>query len=232
VAASKLMDTADDFARLVARVVLVGVPLAGTMRSTDALMFGHRDLGDDQVLPIRAASRTWPAVHQMLPAWDAVVELDGTALPRARQLTEADGWPGEVGKDGGIIEEMLVRAREFQALVRNPLDRMVPGVAVLSIMGRKQDTGVHVQWDGTWFRRPFLYEAGDTLVPAQQTLDHAGSQFGDTVVLIAGAVRAQLRVGETVGWGAEVLAAGPERRPHLWPGFESFGSRPCRPSEE
>lgn len=188
-AASKLIGTPDDFARLVARVVLVGAPVAGTMRATDAIMFGRADLGEDQVLPLRAAARTWPALYQMLPAWDAAVQLDDTPLPSDRQLTQPGGWPGEVGKDGGIVLDLLQRGRDFQTLLKDPLDHLLPQIKVLTLMGKRQDTGDTVRWDGTWFHRPFNFIAGDTLVPAKRTVEVCGVEFGNTVAFRTGNVR-------------------------------------------
>ena len=84
---------------------------------------------------------------------------------------------------------LMTSRKTQQALMANPLDHLTPGVRVLTIMGKKQDTGDTVRWDGTWFHRPFNFEAGDTLVPAQRTLDVCGTELGNTVKFFGGNVR-------------------------------------------
>lgn len=204
VLASKLTRRIDDFARLVGRVVLVGAPLAGTLRALEALLPGRKDLGTKQIDATREMARTWPAIHQMLPSWDSVVGVDGAALPDARQFTEIGGYPAPW--DAGMREDLLARARETQEMLQGPLAGMGPGVAKLVVMGDAQDTPVTVEWtaDGGFAcaqpRRDrdapvpcreldFGHESGDSLVPTERTKAWGGERFAKRCWVPPGDIR-------------------------------------------
>lgn len=185
--ASKLTFDINEFSRLVARVVLVGSPLAGTMRAAEALIWGSEGLGSDNRKAARGMALTWPALHQMLPVWRAVVRADGSPEDEERQLLQTEGWPGPAGE--GIRDDMLVRARETAALLSGPFARLGSGTMAMAVMGKRQMTPVEVVRDGD--RLPDLADyhrnqQGDDLVPYRATLDWGGSSFGDRVVALSG----------------------------------------------
>jgi pimeloyl-ACP methyl ester carboxylesterase len=186
VLASKLAVRADDFARLVARVVLVGAPLGGTMRAAEALLTGRDDLGKPMRLAARDMARTWPALYQMLPAWRAVLGTDGSPLPAKQQLTEVGGWPNQ----DGIQADLLLRARETQALLTGPFSYFGPGIATLVILGDKQDTPVTLVRDGDEFPpNTTQNETGDSLVPCARTLQWGGTPYADKAMVFGGNVK-------------------------------------------
>lgn len=184
VLASKLADSPREFASLVGRAVLIGAPLAGTMRALEAIMFGRDDLGDENRTGILAAARTWPALYQMLPAWASAVTPAGEVLPADEQLIWPKGW-GALMKEG-IQEDLLQRARETQALLRGPFSHMAPGVATLTIMGNRQATGIAVVRNDGEFDPKFATATGDSLVPETLTSDLIGPPVFDRRVILAG----------------------------------------------
>jgi len=59
------------------------------MRAADALCFGSEDLGKDEQACARALARSWPALCQMLPSWDAAEERPlGAPGTRGRAVKE------------------------------------------------------------------------------------------------------------------------------------------------
>ena len=187
VLASKLTARVDDFSRLVARVVLVGAPLAGTTRATEALLWGSEGLGKDQVAAARAMARTWPSLYQMLPSWRAVLDREGNPVRQDRQLTEPGGWPGERGR--GIQEDLLRRAREPQALLHGPFSYFGPGVITLAIQGQKQMTPVSLARTNGRYprgRKKMKNQLGDSLVPSKKTLEWGGVPFANQVTVLTG----------------------------------------------
>ena len=205
VLAAKLARRVDDFARLVARVVLVGAPLAGTMRALEALMPGRQDLGTKNIDRTRAMTRTWPAIYQMLPAWNGAVNGSGDPLPGDRQFDQVGGYPAPW--DADVSADNLERARETQSLFEGPMSGFGTGVATIAIMGRAQDTPLTLEWtpaDGFKCKKPrqdqgapvpckefeFSTEKGDSLVPAQETLDWGGTRFKGRSSILEGNPRA------------------------------------------
>ena len=186
VAASKLMATPAAFAELVARVILVAGPLAGTMRAAEALLFGRHDLGDDATQDVRAASRTWPALYQMLPSWSAILGPDDHPLPPSQQLLQPGGWVDD-GLPPGVLEDMCTRAKETQALFEGPFSYMGPRVGKLVILGKEQVTPITVLRNGdTMDQEHETLELGDTLVPYAHTMSWGGKPYGNWVVAIVG----------------------------------------------
>ncbi len=184
VLASKMAEPGE-FARLVSRVILVGVPLAGTLRAVEALVFGNTGLGRREQPLARAIARTWPAVYQMLPAWPCVTDEQGYPLPREEQLLEVGGWPE--GWNEGVSEDMLGRAREVQQMLVNPFENFGPGITVTTILGTNQETGVALtRTDDSFTRIVARKKAGDNLVPHQQTIEWGGNPVRYTVVPFAG----------------------------------------------
>ncbi len=185
--ASKLTFDINEFSRLVARVVLVGSPLAGTMRAAEALIWGSEGLGDANREAARGMALTWPALHQMLPVWPAVVRPDASPEDDARQLLRRDGWPGAAG--AGMREDMLSRARETAALLAGPFARLGSGTMAMAVMGKRQMTPVELVRDGDALPDHADYhrnQQGDDLVPYKATLAWGGSSFGDRVVALTG----------------------------------------------
>lgn len=185
--ASKLTFDINEFSRLVARVVLVGSPLAGTMRAAEALLWGSEGLGAAHREAARGMARTWPALHQMLPTWKGIVDPDGAPLPDDQQLLWPDGWPGAVGQ--GIKADMLLRAREGSALLHGPFSRLGSGTMAMALLGKRQMTPVEVVRDADDLPVEQEYarnQQGDGLVPYRATLDWGGAAYGDYVVALTG----------------------------------------------
>ena len=201
VLASRYTTHLEEFARLVARVVLVGCPIAGTLRALEVLASGRGDFGEDPFLydAARGMAQTWPAIYQMLPGWDSVVDPAGNPLPESKQVTRIGGYPG-VWK-GGVSEDLLERARETHKLMERPLAGFGPGVAALVVQGQKQDTPTWLTRDGprlattgnargSRFELDFGTTAGDTLVPSDKTVKWAGRRYDELTLRIAGPVKA------------------------------------------
>lgn len=187
VLASKLTFDVNEFSRLVARVVLVGSPLAGTMRAAEALLWGSEGLGPAHVKAARAMALTWPSLYQMLPTWKAVLDPDGAPHPEERQLLQPGGWPA--GPGDGVEEEHLLRARETARLLQGPLARFGAGTMSMSLLGKRQMTPVWITREGDRLpadRRATKKQQGDGLVPYRKTLQWGGTAYGDTVVALTG----------------------------------------------
>lgn len=183
VLASKLTFDVNEFSRLVARVILVGAPLAGTMRATEALLWGSEGLGAAHVNAARGMALTWPSLFQMLPSWKAVLDPEGEPLGPEQQFLEPGGWPGAFGE--GIEPDLLRRGREAAALLHGPLGRFGTGTMSMSFLGKRQMTPVWVTRTGDDLpvdRRETRNQQGDSLVPYQKTVDWGGTAFGDQVV--------------------------------------------------
>jgi pimeloyl-ACP methyl ester carboxylesterase len=188
VAASALTSSLGEFGALVARAVLVGAPLAGTMRATEALLWGSEDLGEEHVAAARGMARTWPALYQMLPSWNAVVDPDGRESPAEQQLVRREGWPGPWGT--GIQVDHLARARELQGMLHGPFSRMA-GVATMAVLGNRHLTPVTMTRDGDALpgdRKSMARQKGDTLVPYRRTLEWGGRPYADRVLAFTGRV--------------------------------------------
>ena len=187
VLASKMANSADEFAGMVRRVALVGCPLAGTMRAVEALLFGREDLGKENREDVMDAARTWPALYQMLPAWPAARDAKGQPRDPAKQFIWPGGWSSARGTPPN--DDMLTRARETQALLCQPFSHLVPAVKIITIMGRRQPTPVSVQLqkNGRYVQK-YAEEKGDGLVPKEKTNAHIGPSGGsfDTRVTYRG----------------------------------------------
>ena len=200
VLASMLTRDLEEFGRLVARVVLVGCPLAGTQRALEAITVGRADFGDDadRVIAAREMAQTWPALYQMLPAWASVLGTDGRPLPSDRQFLEPGGYPGPWSR--GIDPDLLRRARETHQLFAGPFSRFGPEVRTLVIQGEKQATPTYLVRTGARLataaekvgdRRAldFVTTKGDTLVPSEVTVKWGGRTLRDRTIRIAGKVK-------------------------------------------
>jgi len=157
---------AAEWDRLVSRVVLVGSPLAGTLNALEALLPGSPSLGDDNRILARDMARTWPALYQMLPAWSCIEESDGDPRAPADQVLEPGGWPGQAG----ITADLLTRAQEAQALLRNPFAEF--GAAeVRAFLGTNHKTPQALIRDADEDGRfVFKDQSGDSLVPHARTM--------------------------------------------------------------
>jgi pimeloyl-ACP methyl ester carboxylesterase len=193
VAASKILDDPARFETLVARVALLGAPLAGTMRAADALCFGSEELGRDERSFARALARTWPALYQMLPSWDAILDATDQPLPVAEQLLELGGWP-EVD---GVTGDLLQRAKAIQATLRDPFSRF-GSTRVVAIMTSNKPTKItmaRVPAAGGDVFEGANHQGGDGLVPFEQTRSWGGAAFDEFVVHVPGNVRAHAFLG-------------------------------------
>jgi len=188
VLASKLAESPREFASLVGRAVLVGAPLAGTVRALDAILFGRADLGKKNIPGLLAAARTWPALYQMLPAWPAAVNQDGNPFPPEQQFIWPAGWGPLISQ--GIQEDLLLRARETQALLMGPYSHLAPGVDTLTIMGKRQNTPIAVPKRGGHFVQDYKNQKGDSLVPEAITSGHIGTPVFDRRKSFTGKVEA------------------------------------------
>ncbi len=187
VLASKLAN-AGEFAALAARVALIGSPLAGTMVAVEALLTGSSGLGKKERGLARTMARTWPALYQMLASWPCVCREDGSAYPAGSQLLQPTGWPA--ADASGIDPDLLLRARDTQAMLTDPLANFGPGIAVRTFMGLSEDTGTRLTRTGDAFGKIVADKtAGDDLVHFQRTLDWGGKPFGYTCYPFGGATR-------------------------------------------
>lgn len=177
VLASKLMDAEDDLARHVRSVTLVGAPLAGTLNAAEAMIVG--DNAGERLSPVmRRTIRTWPAIYQMLPAWPAVVGADDAPAPAPEQLPRPGGWPGVEGID----DDLLLRAREAQTLLRDPLSHMEGvDVRIYWAENRKTWTAIRRSASGPLTWNPVEHEKGDSLVPFATSLRTIGTRHGPHV---------------------------------------------------
>ena len=193
VAASKILDDPVRFDSLVARVVLLGTPLAGTMRAADALCFGSEELGKDERAFARALGRTWPALYQMLPSWDAILGPTDQPLPATEQLLELGGWP----EPEGVTADLLQRAKELQALLRDPFARFgsTRAVAIMTSNKPTKLTMVRVVTAGGESFEAEDHQGGDSLVPFEQTRSWGGAALDPFVVHVPGNVRAHAFLG-------------------------------------
>lgn len=198
IALAARMAGAADFSRLVGRAVLVGAPLAGSMKASGALVWGSTSLGPGQEARAVEMARTWPAIFQMNPSWAAVTDAGGTPLPDAQQFAQAGGWPAS----WNIDPDMLQRSRDVMAMLRNPLAAFGPGVASLTLMGNALDTPVStVRTGDTFLEASQVNKPGDTLVPADITTSFLGTIPQTAIVKrLAGNIRshAMLCEDETV----------------------------------
>jgi pimeloyl-ACP methyl ester carboxylesterase len=188
VAASKLFakENGDDdsaFSRLVSHAVILASPLHGTMTAADALINGD-NLSAPFGERFRKIVRTWPSIHQLLPAWFGSVKkkVNGIVVDEEYCLQDDAAWAG-----CGVDPSMLKRAREArQSFLRAPLSRM-NNVKTRIILSKAWDTRNHalrdeqgrlVVGDGC--------EPGDNLVPQETTVRMSGAvekertlSFGD-----------------------------------------------------
>jgi len=175
--ASKLMDAEDDFSELVRTATLVGPPVAGTMKAAAAMIVG--DNAGERLAPVmRRTIRMWPAIYQMLPAWPAVVDDRGEPVADDLQLTRQAGWPGL----DGVQDDLLLRARRAQELLKDPLSHM-EGVDARFYWAENRKTpatirrpdGGPLEWD--------IVESvkGDSLVPFSTTIEWIGPEIGPHV---------------------------------------------------
>ena len=175
VLASKLAQSPREFASMVGRVVLVGTPLAGTVRAVEAILFGRADMGKKNLRGLLAAARTWPAIYQMLPAWPAAVRADGSPRPPTHQFIWPKGWGNLLKATDPIQADLLLRARETQALLTGPFSHLVPAVDTLTIMGRRQRTPLSVPFVRGRYKQEYKNQKGDGHVPERITTTHIGA---------------------------------------------------------
>ncbi len=169
---------------------------SGTMRATDALCFGSEDLGKEQQAVARALARTWPAIYQMLPSWDAILKPTPPGqppVPAAEQLLELGGWP----EAQGVTADLLQRARDLQAMLRDPFAAM-GGTRARAIMTSNKPTKITMVRVSTSAGDVFEgdeHQGGDSLVPFDQTRSWGGPAFKSFMLHVPGNVRAHAFLG-------------------------------------
>lgn len=193
VIASKMLGDPDRFDELVSKVVLLGSPLAGTMRAGDALTVGSDDLGKNERPFSLQIARTWPSLFQMLPSWPAVLDAAKNQLPAAQQLLQPGGYPDP----SGITADILKRGRDVQAMLVDPLAEM-GHAQVMTVLTSNKATKSQVVRKVVNGKDDFtdeMFQSGDSLVPYQRTLDWGDAAFQNSVVQVTGSVRAHAFLG-------------------------------------
>ena len=170
IVASKMFDAEDDFSQYVKKVSFVGSPVAGTLNAAEAMVLG-KNAGERLAPVMRVVIRTWPAIYQMLPSWPAVLKADGTPAAESRQLKGRGGWSGV----SGIQDDLLLRAREVEVLLKDPLSYMEGlDTHFFWATNRKTKTGIRRESQGSLGWNVVEEGPGDTLVPYGNTLQWLG----------------------------------------------------------
>ena len=170
------------FSRLVSHVGFVATPFYGTVNAAAALLVGEQ-LSPGFAPRFRTIARTWPSLHQMLPAWPGSVRLRNGASEMAAPFSALSdsAWPG-----AGIDPAMLARARQTRTqFLNSPLSRM-NGVKLRLWMSRAWPTANHLTIDGGAVTPAPASEPGDTLVPADTTLATEAQVEKDATHLFGG----------------------------------------------
>lgn len=171
---------AGEFEDLVSHACLVGAPMAGTFRAAEALLFGREDFGADEglVVMLRNAARGWPALMQMLPGWDAVLDRHGNPAPAHLQLRHPGGWPVDAPLSDAQAA-LLPREEVFHEALLDYLAN--PGAVQLkAIMGLDQDTTLFIKRTASGLPDSLdgqPVEPGDSLVPAFRTVQWADGRI-------------------------------------------------------
>lgn len=168
--ASKLYarDNGDDdraFSKLCSHVGFAATPFYGTVNAAAALLVGEQ-LSPGFAASFRAIARTWPSLHQMLPAWPGSVRIrnNGNETTAPFSALSDSAWPG-----AGIDPAMLARARATRTqFLNSPLSRM-NGVKIRLWMSRAWPTQNHLVVENGAVTPGPAGEPGDTLVPADST---------------------------------------------------------------
>ncbi len=166
VAASKMMGSPNEFSNYVASVILVGVPLAGTINSARALILGNQ-LGEAAAPHFVQIVRSWPAIYQMMPAWPAVLDANGDVAPDNQQLTDFTAWASYPH----ISSDLIDRTIAVQQILTDPTGYMAGDIELSVLMARNKHTRVRVQRDGggLFDTDALPKQMGDTLVPCDLT---------------------------------------------------------------
>lgn len=181
------------FSRLVKTVVLVGVPVSGTVNAARALITGNL-MGEKAASSFTQIVRTWPAIFQMLPRWRAVVER-----PKGKsryeysryQLWNPETWQGF----SHMYPDMFTRFHEYAQMMSNPLKGLGGNIGLLAIQANNRKTTTHIRRiNGVLTAQTHNTEPGDTLVPHDTTMrsllenpGFSGSPRYDEYVLAMGA---------------------------------------------
>lgn len=159
-------DTA--FSDLVSHVAFIATPFHGTVNAAKAILIGD-NLSGPFAESFKKIVRTWPAIHQMLPAWPGCVRkrAPGGELIQPYNLMYEEPWAGL-----SVSSDMLQRARDTRTnYLRSPFSRM-KNVKLLAFFSEAWPTANRLLLDdGRLVVAPSSDdEHGDTLVPAQATL--------------------------------------------------------------
>jgi len=164
------------FANIVSHVLLLATPLHGTINSAEALIVGD-NLAPTFREEFRRVVRTWPALHQMLPAWRGSVRRAGPSGEEVAPFNLMDDapWAG-MGVDPAMLQRARITRDRF---LRAPLSRM-NGVAVRIVMSKALPTRDHVLMRDGGLTIPAATADGDGLVPEQATRDVGGQVERDS----------------------------------------------------
>src|SRR5690606_15698909 len=99
--------TGRPFSSLVSHLLLVAVPVYGTLNAASALVEG-RDLGDGPAAEFRQIAGTWPALYQMLPDFGALRTRTGDVSPYTFLHTKT--WE----RCTWVSKDLVRRAVEFK----------------------------------------------------------------------------------------------------------------------
>jgi len=129
----------------------------------------------------------------MLRSWDAILDPMDRPLPATEQLLELGGWP----EAEGVTVDLLQRANEFQAMLRDPFSRFGSARAVAIMTSNKptKTTMVRLPTDGGDVFEGEVHQGGDSLVPYEQTRTWGGTAFDSFVLHVPGNVRAHAFLG-------------------------------------
>jgi pimeloyl-ACP methyl ester carboxylesterase len=176
-----------EFDGLVSHACLVGAPMAGTFRAAEALLYGREDFGADAdlVVMLRDAARSWPALVQMLPGWDAVVDGNDDPVPADLQLRHPTGWPA----DAPLTDAQAALLPREEVFHKTLLDYLAAprGVELKVIMGLEQDTTLFIRRTSAGLPDSLKgqpEEPGDSLVPAFRTVRWADGRINGPVEFV------------------------------------------------
>jgi hypothetical protein len=160
-------------------VVLVGVPLHGTINAASALALGEQ-LGESASSQFASVIRSWPAIYQMLPDFE-----NGLRRPNgsnaATGLLHAASWSA----NGGLSEDLLNRALQVhRTFLRHPF-AYLRDVRVALVLSTNRPTREFATLTTRGLAFPAPGGRGDTLVPFAATTRSMGAAEKRTLVELA-----------------------------------------------
>lgn len=156
--------TGRPFSSLVSHLLLVAVPVYGTLNAASALVEG-RDLGDGPAAEFRQIAGTWPALYQMLPDFGALRTRTGDVSPYTFLHTKT--WE----RCTWVSKDLVRRAVEFKRTYLQYPTRGLDQVYYSHLLFTNKPTWDHAlrDEDGT-IRFGRKSATGDGLVPFKATV--------------------------------------------------------------